>query len=176
VTCAHTPIGSRLIIDVWSFMYSPADRPSSIRAAPAKNRSWSTDGGSSSDSVRPTGLPVFLDSTRVISSARCSTASAKRSIARLRSAGVASRQVSNAVAATCSASSTSAALDTGACAYASPVLGSTTSLYAPSRGSVYLPFTKFRSGACAIPASCECLPRDELRRDSWPKQVNQWLL
>ena len=27
--------------DVWSAMYSPADRPSSTRAAPAKNRTWS---------------------------------------------------------------------------------------------------------------------------------------
>ena len=31
-------------------MYSPADRPSSTRAAPAKNRIWSTIGGISSDS------------------------------------------------------------------------------------------------------------------------------
>ena len=121
-------MGSRLIIEVWSARYSPADRPWSIRAAPAKNRSWSIDGGSSSDSVRPIGLPVFLDSTWVISSARFSTASAKRSIARLRSAGVASRHVSKAVAATFSASSTSAARDTGAWVYVSPVLGSTTSL------------------------------------------------
>ena len=40
-------------------MYSPADRPSSIRAAPAKNRIWSTIGGISSAMVRATGLPVF---------------------------------------------------------------------------------------------------------------------
>ena len=113
---------------MWSFRYSPADRPSSSRAAAAKNRSWSTDGGSSSDSVSATGLPVFLVSASVISSARFSTASANFSMARLRSAGVLSRQVSNAAAAAWRASSTSAALDTGACAYASPVLGSITSL------------------------------------------------
>jgi hypothetical protein len=39
-----TPIGSRRIHDVWPAMYSPADRPSSTRAAPAKNRIWSTIG------------------------------------------------------------------------------------------------------------------------------------
>src|SRR5215469_7389375 len=139
--------------EVWSFMYSPADRPSRTRAAEAKNRSWSADGGSSSDRVSPTGFPVFLVSAAMISSARASTASANRNIARLRSDGVASRHDSNAVAAACSASSTSAVDDTGACAYASPVLGSTTSLYLPSRGSVYLPFTKLRSGPCDIPAS-----------------------
>jgi len=44
-------------------MYSPADRPCSIRAAPAKNRIWSTIGGISSDRVSAIGLPVFCDST-----------------------------------------------------------------------------------------------------------------
>ena len=44
---------------MWPAMYSPADRPSSTRAAPAKNRIWSTIGGISSDSVSPSGLPVF---------------------------------------------------------------------------------------------------------------------
>ena len=43
-------------------MYSPLARPSSTRAAPAKNRIWSTIGGISSDIVRPIGLPVFSDS------------------------------------------------------------------------------------------------------------------
>src|SRR5215471_14159835 len=170
-------MGSRLIIEVWSFMYSPADRPSSSRAAAAKNRSWSTDGGSSSDRVRPTGLPVFLHSASVSSRARFSTASANLSIARLRSDGVASRQVPNAAAAAFRASSTSAAPDNGARAYASPVLGSTTSLYVPSRGSVCFPFTKLLSGACVIAS----LPRvsalcDELRRYACLVQGNPWLL
>ncbi len=40
-------------------MYSPADRPSSTRAAPEKNRIWSIIGGISSDRVRATGLPVL---------------------------------------------------------------------------------------------------------------------
>ena len=43
-------------------MYSPADRPSRTRAAPAKKRIWSTLGGSSSLAVSPSGLPVSCDS------------------------------------------------------------------------------------------------------------------
>ncbi len=70
-----------------------------MRAAPAKNRIWSTIGGISSDAVRPSGLPVFRLSSATSSSACSSTASAKRSRARCRSDGVMSRQVSNAVAA-----------------------------------------------------------------------------
>ncbi len=114
MTWAHTPIGSRRIIEVWPARYSPADRPSRIRAAPAKKRSSSTIGGTSSVRVMATGLPVLRDSASTRSSARASMASANRSRARLRSAGVASRQVSNASAAACSAASTSAAPETGA--------------------------------------------------------------
>ena len=69
-------------------MYSPADLPSSTRAAPAKNRKWSELGGSSSEAVRPIGLPVSRHSTRVISSARASIASAILSSASERSCGV----------------------------------------------------------------------------------------
>ena len=116
MTWAHTPIGSRRTNDVWSCMYSPADRPSSTRAAPAKNRSWSTIGGSSSLMVSATGLPVLRHSAAASSAARASTASAIFSRARLRSAGVASRQVPKASAAARSAASTSSAEEMGACA------------------------------------------------------------
>ncbi len=61
---------------MWPARYSPADRPSSTRAAPAKNRSWSSIGGISSLRVSASGLPVFSHSTAMISSARASTASA----------------------------------------------------------------------------------------------------
>ncbi len=77
-------------------MYSPAERPSSIRAAPAKKRIWSTIGGISSLAVSPIGLPVFSLSTATSSSARASTASAILSSAFCRSAGVVSRQPGNA--------------------------------------------------------------------------------
>jgi hypothetical protein len=50
------------------FMYCPAERPSSSRAAPAKKRIWSMAGGSSSLRVRPSGLPVFCDSAATSSS------------------------------------------------------------------------------------------------------------
>ena len=53
-------------------MYSPAERPSSIRAAPAKKRIWSTIGGISSVRVSPIGLPVFSHSAAISSSARSS--------------------------------------------------------------------------------------------------------
>ena len=72
--------------------YSPADLPSSTRAAPAKNRSWSIAGGSSSSIVKPSGLPVSRDSTATNSWARFSSASAILSSARCRSEGVVSPQ------------------------------------------------------------------------------------
>ena len=90
-------------------MYSPADRPSSTRAAPAKNRSWSTIGGISSLAVSARGLPVLRHSASRSSSVRASIASAILSSARWRSAGVVSRQPSNASAAAVMARSTSAA-------------------------------------------------------------------
>ncbi len=95
-------------------MYSPADLPSSRRAAPAKNRKWSELGGSSSDAVSPSGLPVSLLSTRTISSARASMASAMWSRARARSWGVALPQPSKAASAAAYARSTSSAPDMGA--------------------------------------------------------------
>ena len=84
---------------MWSLRYSPADLPSSTRAAPAKNRIWSIAGGSSSSTVKPIGLPVSLDSTSTNSRDRFSSASAILSMASCRSLGVVSPQVSNAFAA-----------------------------------------------------------------------------
>jgi len=141
VTAAHTPTGSRRIIEVNPDMYSPAERPSSIRAAPAKNRIWSTIGGISSDAVRASGLPVFSDSAFTSSSARASMASAIRSRARLRSAGVVSRQPPKAAAADATAASTSVGLDTGAVAKTWPVLGSTSSARLSKDRSVHWPPT-----------------------------------
>ncbi|UMG94434.1 hypothetical protein MF408_10875 [Nocardioides sp. TF02-7] len=94
-----TPTGSRRIQLVWSGRYSPADLPSSSRAAPAKKRKWSELGGSSSSMVSPNGLPVSRTSTRPISSARTSIASAIRSSAVARSLGVASAHPSKAASA-----------------------------------------------------------------------------
>ena len=97
-------------------MYSPAERPSSTRAAPAKNRIWSMPGGSSSLVVRPSGLPVSFDSARTNSSVRSSSASAILSSAFCRSDGVVSPQLSNAAAAAAYAASMSSGPDI--CAWA----------------------------------------------------------
>jgi hypothetical protein len=86
-----------------------ADRPaSSTRAAPAKNRIWSSIGGISSDRVSGTSLPVLRLSALTSSSARASIASAMRSSASWRWAGVVDRQLSKALAALSYARSTSA--------------------------------------------------------------------
>ena len=78
-------------------MYSPALRPSSSRAAPAKKRIWSTAGGISSVRVISIGLPVFWHSAAMMSSARSSIACANFSRACWRSLGVVSRHDSKAV-------------------------------------------------------------------------------
>ncbi len=92
-------------------MYSPAERPSSIRAAPAKKRIWSTMGGISSERVSPIGLPVFSTSAAISSSARSSNAAAMSSRYFCRLAGVSSRQAGKAAAAATIAASTSASPD-----------------------------------------------------------------
>ena len=48
-------------------MYSALALPSRTRAAPAKNRIWSTITGSSSDATSGSGLPVFSDSIAISS-------------------------------------------------------------------------------------------------------------
>ena len=132
-------------------MYSPALSPSSTRAAPAKNRSWSTQGGTSSVAVRCSGLPVLRDSTATNSSARASTASANRSIASWRSAGVVRPQEVNAVDAAAYAASTSTALLSGARAYSTPVDGSTTAVVRPSAAGRSSPPTTLRSSMdCSV--------------------------
>ena len=80
-------------------MYSPAALPSRTRAAPAKNRSWSTIGGISSLAVSAWILPVFSDSSAMSSSARASIASANFSRACWRSLGVVRPQSANALSA-----------------------------------------------------------------------------
>ena len=130
---------------VWPFMYSPADLPSSTRAAPAKNRSWSSIGGTSSLAVRACGLPVFSASSRMKSSARASMASANLRRAACRSLGVVSPHVSNAADAAAYARSTSAWVLTGALATTWAVAGLTMSVLASVSGSRYWPPMKLRS-------------------------------
>ena len=69
-------------------MYSPADLPSNILAAPAKKRIWSTIGGISSAMVTWLGLPVLRPSASTSAWAFFSTSSAKSSSAFCRFDGV----------------------------------------------------------------------------------------
>ena len=132
MTCPTTPIGSRRTQEVCPARYSPALRPSSTRAAPAKKRSWSTDGGTSSLTVSERGLPVSAHSRSTNSCARSSRESAMRSSASWRSAGVVRPQVSKARSAAVHAASTSAGEETGAWATTRPVAGSSTCEVGPS--------------------------------------------
>ena len=61
--CGGVILGTIVVASVlWLIMYSPADLPSNILAAPAKNRIWSTIGGISSAMVTWLGLPVLRPS------------------------------------------------------------------------------------------------------------------
>ena len=105
-------------------MYSPAERPSSIRAAPAKKRMLSTIGGISSDIVTSAGFPAFSASIFTISSACSSIASASLSRASCRSFGVVSNHVSSkAFFAAATARSVSSAEPSWTVAITAPVCG-----------------------------------------------------
>src|SRR5690606_12905777 len=114
-------------------MYSPAEVPARMRAAPAKKRKWSALGGSSSERVAAIGLPVSLTSIATISSACASIASAMRSRASWRSAGGVSRPGSQARAAARTARAASPAPAAAAPAEAPPALGATSSARARPR-------------------------------------------
>src|SRR5438105_3748595 len=107
-------------------MYSPADLPSSWRAAPAKKRRLSAENGiSSRDTI--SGLPTFRDSIWASSSAFASITSASLCSSSERSFGVASSHSGSAFFARSTASSTSSADMFGTCAMVSPVAGLRTS-------------------------------------------------
>src|SRR6185369_8533262 len=122
-------------------MYSPAERPSRIRAAPAKKRRLSEHTGISSFAYA-SGLPTFRDSIAASSSAFASMTSARFSSSSARSAGVESSHSGSAAPAASTAASTSAAVHAGTSAIVSPVAGLITSIVPPSAASVHLPPTK----------------------------------
>ena len=128
--------------------------PSSTRAAPAKKRTWSIAGGSSSVLVNPSGLPVFSLSTATNSSARFSIASASLSSASWRSAGVESRQVSNAVDAALHRPVDVLGAGHGAVANSSSVDGLTMPDVRPSALSTYSPLMRFCSVRVVMQAPC----------------------
>src|SRR4249919_1308607 len=123
-------------------MYSPADLPSSRRAAPAKKRMLSAQTGISSLAYE-SGLPTFSDSSSASSSPCSSIVSASFSRASARSPGVVSSHSGKAVFAASTARSTSASVPRGTSAIVSPVAGFRTSIVPPSTASTHFPPTKF---------------------------------
>src|SRR6476469_5465149 len=121
-------------------MYSPADFPSSCRAAPAKKRRLSAPNGiSSRDAIN--GLPTFSDSSCASSSALSSITSASLCKSSDRSFGVLSSQSGSTFFAASTARSTSSAAQRGTSAITSPVAGAMTSIVSPDALSTHLPPT-----------------------------------
>src|SRR5580765_301312 len=123
-------------------MYSPADLPSSTRAAPAKKRMLSVATGISSLAYE-SGLPTFSDSSSAISSACSSSASASLSSISARSPGVVSIHSTRAFFAAWTAWSTSSADARGTSAITSPVDGLRTSIVSPLEASTHSPPMRF---------------------------------
>src|SRR5438046_7102184 len=135
-------------------MYSPADLPSSTRAAPAKKRKLSEQTGSSSFAYE-SGLPTFRDSSSASSSVCSSLASASFKSISARSPGVVSRHSTRAFFAAWTARSTSSALAFGTSAITSPVAGFRTSIVSPPAESTHSPPTRFW---CFDTVVLTCLP------------------
>src|SRR5438034_1308981 len=123
-------------------MYSPADLPSSTRAAPAKKRMLSEETGISSFAYE-SGLPTFWDSSSASSSACWSSAAASFKSSSERSPGVVSSHSGSAFFAACTARSTSSADELGTSAIVSPVAGFRTSMVSPPQASTHSPPMKF---------------------------------
>src|ERR671938_1178667 len=123
-------------------MYSPADFPSSTRAAPAKKRMLSAQIGISSFAYE-SGLPTFRDSSSASSSVCSSIASASFRSISARSPGVVSSHSGSAFFAAWTARSTSSAVARGTSAIVSPVAGFRTSIVSPPSESTHSPPTKF---------------------------------
>src|SRR5918999_1025302 len=121
-------------------MYSPAERPSRRRAAPAKKRRLSAQTGISSR-ADGSGLPTFRDSSSASSSACSSIRSASRSKIWARSPGVVSSHSGSASTAASTARSTSACVPSGTSPIISPVAGFTISATPPSTASTQRPPT-----------------------------------
>ena len=122
-------------------MYSPVALPSRLRAAPAKNRSWSAPTVTSSERINDLICPVLRLCSSTSSSAWASIASASLSRADCRCDGVVRRHSPKAASAARTASSTSSGVDLGERPVTSPVVGSTSSVNSVAAESTSLPFT-----------------------------------
>src|SRR5712692_370156 len=134
-------------------MYSPADFPSSTRAAPAKKRTLSEQIGISSRAY-DSGLPTLRDSISASSSACSSSTSASFSRSSARSAGVESSHAGSAAFAAATARSTSAASQRGTSAMTSSVAGFRTSIVSPEAASAHAPPTKIWCRVPVVLISC----------------------
>src|SRR4051812_17309826 len=119
-------------------MYSPADFPSRLRAAPAKKRRLSAENGISSREAM-SGLPTLPDSSCESSSACSSSTSASLWRSSQRSFGVFSSHSGAAACAASTARSTSSAPQRGTSAIVSPVAGAITSIVSPEAASANSP-------------------------------------
>src|SRR6266496_332565 len=119
-------------------MYSPADFPSRLRAAPAKKRRLSAENGISSRDAM-SGLPTFNDSSCASSSACASITSASAWRSSERSFGVLSSHSGSTPFAASTARSTSSAPHRGTSAIVSPVAGLITSIVSPDALSTHSP-------------------------------------
>ncbi len=119
-------------------MYSPVERPSRMRAAPAKKRRLSAISAGSSRAAA-IGLPTFFDSSAASSSAFSSMTSASLRSISARSRGVESSHSGSAFLAAWTARSASSAVLAGTSAIASPVAGFRTSIVSPPAESTHSP-------------------------------------
>src|ERR1700749_3013616 len=119
-------------------MYSPADLPSRLRAAPAKKGRLSAENGISSREAI-SGLPTLTDSSCDSSSACSSITSASLWRSSERSFGVFSSHSGAVAWAASTARATSSAPQRGTSAIVSPVAGAITSIVSPEAASASSP-------------------------------------
>src|SRR3954447_8966741 len=159
---ATMPSGSRRIIEVYPLMYSPADLPSRLRAAPAKKRRLSAENGISSREAM-SGLPTLTDSSCASSSACSSSTSASLWRSSQRSFGVFSSHSGAAACAASTARSTSSAPQRGTSAIVSPVAGAITSIVSPEAASAKSPPIRILYCVAVVLMVPPCLDRWYLR-------------
>src|SRR3954469_2828614 len=157
------PIGSRRIIEVYPSMYSPADLPSRLRAAPAQKRRLSAENGISSREAI-SGLPTLTDSSCASSSACSSITSASLSRSSERSFGVFPSHSGAAACAASPARSTSSAPQRGTSAIVSPVAGAITSMVSPEAASAKSPPIRILYWVAVVLMVPPCLDRWYLGR------------
>ncbi len=122
---------------------------------------------------RPSGLPPLRLSSPPSSSARASTASARRSSMRLRSWGVLCCQVSKAAAAAAAARSTSSASEAGTVAMTPPVAGLVTSAVRPLALATHRPPIHCCRASTSVTVSATWASSSAVPRPAVPRSVTE---